>query len=273
MFVLNSKLINGDSMNISISSDSLNYGFSLFETIKLHSGELQLLSEHIDRLNNSLYCLKIEYKICKEKIKMDIDELIDALDIQNGAIKILVMENEATYHTLISYSNRVYERKSYEIGYRIMLSKFKTNESGIFTYHKTSNYANNIIALRNAKKIGFDEVIFENSKEYISEGSLSNIFIVKNNIVYTPSIESGILNGIMRAFVIKILQELNIEIIEKKLEYSELIDADELFLSNSLMNIMPVSLLNDKSYDISKYKIYKKIKKQLCLKLKEDYFG
>jgi len=273
MFIFNSKLINGNDINLSINSASLNYGFSLFETLKLCNSKPQLLKEHIDRLNNSMESLKMDYKVELKSIEADVEELISALDVEDGALKIMVLENEGCCNTLISYANRVYKDELYNNGYKVMLSEYKSNESAVFTYHKTSNYGNNIFALRHAKSKGFDEVIFDNSKGYVSEGSHSNIFLVKNNVAYTPNIESGILNGVMRELVITSLEDLNINIVEKKLLYSDFLEADEIFLSNSLMNVMPVSKLDEKSFDIKSYKTYKKIRKQLHLVLKEDYFG
>lgn len=272
MFIFDSKLVNGNYIDLSINSESLNYGFSIFETLKLYDGKAQLLKEHINRLNNSLSSLNINYKLDIEITANDIEELICTLDVTKGAIKIFVLENDGSYHTLISYSSRVYQAKLYKRGYKVILSQYRTNELSAFTYHKTANYGDNILALRDAKSKGYDEVIFRNSKDFISEGSLSNIFIVKDDTVYTPCIESGILDGIMRKFVIKILEDLDIEIIEKQISLEELENADEIFLSNSLMNIMPVSTLDAKTYSLDKFKIYKKIKKQLHLLLKEDYF-
>lgn len=273
MFIYNSKLINASDMSLSVNSAAINYGFSLFETIKLSNSKTEFLHEHINRLNNSLKSLNIDYGLDYESIKSDIYELICALDVEKGAIKIMVLENEGLYNTLITYSNRVYEDRLYRQGYKLMLSENKTNEFAVFTYHKTSNYGNNIFALRDAKSKGYDEVIFENTKGFISEGSLSNIFLVKDNIVYTPSIESGILAGIMRAKIIDALSKIDIKIVEKELLHSEFLEADEVFLSNSLMSIMPVSIIDEKKFDLRNYKMYKKIKKQLDLMLREDYFG
>ena len=215
MFVYNAKLINANDISLSINSMSLNYGFSLFETVKLFNSKGQMLNEHINRLNNSLKCLNIDHKLEINSIKASIEELICALEVENGAIKIMVVEDEGSFNTLISYSARIYKEKLYRLGYKITLSSFKSNESAPLTYHKTSNYGHNILALRDARTRGFDEAIFENSKGFISEGSLSNIFLVKDNIVYTPNIESGILNGLMRSLLISSLRVLDIELVEK----------------------------------------------------------
>lgn len=273
MFILNSKLINADNISIDINSSALNYGYSLFETVKIYKSSPQLLEEHIRRLNRSLKSLSMDYSLDTKDIYDDISELILSLEVESGAVKILVYESEGLYNTLISYSNRVYPKELYKRGYKIMLSPYKTNEHSIFTYHKTSNYGENILALRDAKARGYDEVIFKNFSGNISEGSLSNVFLVRDNIVYTSTIESGILAGVMRALVIDILKDMGIKIIEKNISYDELAAADEIFLSNSLMNIMPVSKLDGKIFDLDNYKIYGQIKKQLHLSLGEDYFG
>lgn len=273
MFILNSKLVNADQISLSINSASLNYAFSLFETVKIYCGNPQLLKEHIDRINNSLEILKIDYILDYDLTNSSVELLLSALDVDSGAVKILVFENDGIYHSLISYNNRVYDDKLYKSGYKITLSNYKSNESSIFTYHKSSNYGDNIFALRDAKAKGYDEVIFENSRGNISEGSLSNIFIVKDNLILTPPISSGILNGIMREKVIETIRKMDLDFFEKEISYNDLLEADEIFLTNSLMNMMPVISIDNNKFDLKSYNLFKKIRKQLHLTLEEDYCG
>ena len=94
-----------------------------------------------------------------------------------------------------------------------------------------------------------------NTHDHVAEGCVSNVFWVKDGVVYTPSMHCGILEGTARARVIKKCAEFQIPVQEGVYGLEELLSADELFLTNALMDIMPVSLLEDKNFDIGAYQV------------------
>ncbi|MBD7915211.1 aminotransferase class IV family protein, partial [Clostridium sp. Sa3CUN1] len=106
---------------------------------------------------------------------------------------------------------------------------------------KSINYLENILEREEAIKNGYDEVIFLNESGYLSEGSMSNIFIIKNNKIFTPDINQGLLPGIIRNFIVE-----RYNVIEKRITLEELFNADEIFITNSILGIMKISKIENK---------------------------
>lgn len=100
---------------------------------------------------------------------------------------------------------------------------------------------------KKSKKLGYDEPIFLNSRGLVTEGATSNIFIIVNNEIYTPKLSSGLLNGIIRQYIIS-----NYPVIETDIDLEFINKADEIFLTNSLFGVMPVSSLENKKTKITK---------------------
>jgi branched-chain amino acid aminotransferase len=136
----------------------------------------------------------------------------------------------------------------YKRGIRAMcVNGTRQNEYSPITGIKSINYLNHIIARLDAKGMGFDEAILMNTRDNIAEGVASNIFLVKDRALVTPSIESGILPGVTRGAIIEISRKLKMPLKEKAVTYKELINADEVFLTNSLVEVLPVVNIDRKT--------------------------
>ena len=138
-----------------------------------------------------------------------------------------------------------YPRWMFDIGLSANITGVQ-NEESIISRIKTLNYLPYILARDDAKDMGYDEAILTNTKGCITEGATSNIFIVKNNGLITPSEASGILPGITRGVIIEIAKKLKISVKEKLVSRRELLGADELFLTNSLAEVLPVTKVDSK---------------------------
>ena len=213
--------------------DGYQFGIGAFETIAVQNKIPILLEKHLKRLNNSLSFLKID-KIIDKKIVLD---YVKNIKKQNYALKIIVSEKNTIIKTR---ANPYINSKLYESGFNLKYSSILKNETSPFSYHKTLNYAENILEKRKAKIENVDDFIFINTKGFISEGSVCNIFFINNEKIYTPSISSGILPGIVRAYL---CESYNIE--EKEISPSNVEEMEECFVTNSLMGIMPVKRLGD----------------------------
>ena len=225
--------------------DGYSFGLGLFETILLYKGKPVFLDEHLARINKSI--TDLELKI--EKLKKD--EVFQYLNNNKNTpeyevLKIVLSEK----NRLFLKREYTYTEKDYQKGFSLNISEVRRNESSIFTFHKTLNYGDNILEKRKSKKLGYDEPIFLNSKNQITEGATSNIFVVVEDKIYTPKLSCGLLNGIVRQYIIS-----NYDVIESEIDLEFLDNADEIFLTNSLFGIMPVSNLEKKifkSQEISK---------------------
>ena len=213
--------------------DGFFYGRGCFETI-LISNQPVFLSEHLNRLNLGLMKLGIDKKISIDEVKEHISE-------NNCALKIMVSEKNTVYEM----RNIPYKEEHYEKGFSLKLSKVMRNESSHMTYLKSFNYYDNIIEKRNASREGYDEVIFLNTKGYVAEGAVSNIFFIKGERIITPKVKCGLLNGIIRE---KVIENFNDVIDEVEITYKKAMECDGAFITNSLMGIMWVNSFGDKKY-------------------------
>ena len=218
--------------------EGYSFGLGLFETILLYNEKPIFLDEHLARINKSI--TDLELKI--EKLKKD--EVFQYLNNNKNTLEYEVLK------IVLSEKNRIflkreytYTEKDYQKGFSLNISKVRRNESSIFTFHKTLNYGDNILEKRKSKKLGYDEPIFLNSKNQITEGATSNIFVVVEDKIYTPKLSYGLLNGIVRQYIIS-----NYDVIEEEIDLKFLNNADEIFLTNSLFGIMPVNNLEKKGF-------------------------
>lgn len=253
-----------------IHSPSLGYGLSLFETIKLKEGKPEFLAAHIQRINGSLKVLGSEKCLEILRVKKDIHQLTEAFAVKEGAIKLMVMDLGEGDHVLLTYSPRVYQPWVYEKGFSLRFAKSINDEQNVLTYHKTSNYGNKIIELRLGKQDLYDEVLFLNSQGCITEGATTNVFLVKEDKVYTPSQESGLLCGIMRQAVIELLRDMGKEVVVGTMEKDFYLGCKEVFVTNSLMWAMPVRQIENTRYDIRENHTASQMNKQLRGKLQNS---
>ncbi|TET42290.1 MAG: hypothetical protein E3J66_03830 [Dehalococcoidia bacterium] len=131
--------------------------------------------------------------------------------------------------------------EKYELGFKAVLSSARRNSQSPLSRLKSTCYLDNVLARMEAKAAGADEAILLNERGYLAEGSTSNIFLVSERILITPSLESGVLPGITREAVLEIAQALDIRTEEREVELRELTEADEALITNSILEIMPLT--------------------------------
>lgn len=207
----------------------------VFETILIKK-EAIFLEEHINRLNKSIDIMNLGEHIDTKFIKNFIKEE----KLKNIVLKIVVTEKNIVFSTReIKYS-----KEDYENGFKIKLSSVLRNPTSNMTYIKSLSYNENLYEYNKANKEGFNEVIFLNIYDNIAEGATSNIFIIKDKKIYTPMISDGILQGVVRNWVIE-----NFKVCEKHLNKKDLYSADEVFITNSVLGIMKVVQFEEKKYN------------------------
>ena len=239
---------NSDKVNL---DDGVFFGRGVFETI--YSGEkLVFLKEHINRLKSSMELLYM-----KELEEEMLINFLNSNKFIEGALKILVTDK----NIIITQRKSPYNEESYKKGFNITYSNVLRNSTSLLTSIKSTNYIENILEKQKASKNGYNDVVFFNEKGFVSETSWANIFIVKDNKIVTPHKNDGLLGGIIRNWIL-----VNFDVCEKSITKEELENADEVFLTNSLMGIMSVNKLNnikfrlrDKSEIITE--AYEKVKK------------
>ncbi|HEX79083.1 MAG TPA: hypothetical protein G4O19_02890 [Dehalococcoidia bacterium] len=134
----------------------------------------------------------------------------------------------------------------YKSGFKAIVSQLTRYSGSPLAGIKSANYLENMLAKREAIGAGADEAIRINDRGFIAEAIMSNIFFIAGDILMTPSPESGILPGITREAVIELAGRLGIVTIERHFTMAELIGADEAFLTNSLIEVMPLTSIDGK---------------------------
>ena len=236
------------------------YGDSLFETIHTNGTEIQFLSEHLDRLRKGMDALEmIVPSGFKEKIKTDITFLINKNKAFAGnRIRLSVFRNEGGLYTptdnTISYliessplknDHYVLNRKGLKIGVYGQMRK----TYNFLSRYKTGNSLPFILAGNYRKKMKLDECILLNEKGNLVESLSSNLFLVRNGILLTPSIESGGISGIMKEQIIECASALNITVFDDcDLTQEDLLEADEIFLTNAVSGIQWVVAYQERRY-------------------------
>ncbi|MCK5779981.1 MAG: aminotransferase class IV [Psychrilyobacter sp.] len=253
--ISNDKFILAEDYHIDLE-DGLLYGYGVFETILVENKKAIYLEGHYNRMISSLARLDIEFEMSLTKLEMFLDMYIKKNELDKTIIRITVFKNKNSSDILITNREFSYKKSKYRDGFKMEISEFKRNTHSLLANVKSVNYLENIYALRAAKAIGSDEVVFLDTQNHISEGATSNLFFIKDGIIHTPSKECGILEGIIRSKIIDlVMTNKHLTIKQGFFSLRDLLNADEVFLTNSIMGIMPVSKIAHTTYNLSKYYI------------------
>lgn len=209
------------------------FGKSVFETI-LYLNKPVFLEEHLKRLKEGMSVLKLA-----PLEEGELKAFLKKLQIKNKALKIMV----TPLNIVITKRDIPYTKEDFNKGMNLTLSSVIRNSTSRLTSIKSTCYIENILEKQKAKLEGFDDALFINEKGYLAETSCSNIFIVKNNRILTPKSDNGLLRGIIREWIMK-----NFVVEECNLTYYDLKDAEEVFITNSLMGVMKVNKIDKFTY-------------------------
>lgn len=254
---INGKFIDMVDARISIFDRGFLYGDGVFETMRSYAGVIFKLEEHLERLFGALGLLKIKAPHSKKYLTDAIYENLTVNGLKSANIRVSVTRGEGILGigyrdefvpntVIVAKELKEYPDWMYLKGISAKVVDVRQNEHSPVPKIKSLNFLNYILARQSAKEKGFDEAILMNTTNYIAEASTSNVFSVNRGRIVTPSLNSGVLPGITRGAIIKIAKRMRLDIEEDKVPYVELLDADEIFLTNSLVEILPVTKLDSK---------------------------
>ncbi|MAV61526.1 MAG: branched chain amino acid aminotransferase [Gammaproteobacteria bacterium] len=261
--------------NVHILSHTLHYGTGVFEGVRAYETSagpaIFRLEEHTKRLFDAAEKINIKIPFSEDEINNVQCEVLNKNNLDEGYIRpIVYLGNEGlglrAKDLSVNVAIAAWEWPSYmdpqakKNGISVIKSSHRQYENPLHSGHKIiGTYFSNTMALHEAIDNGADEAIMMDKNGFISEGSGENIFLVKNNIVFTPTIDHC-LNGITRQSVIQIANDFDIEVSEKNIKFEELVDADEAFFTGTAVEITPVTTLNGKYINNGKRgKITKKL--------------
>ena len=252
---LNGSLIPRSGAKISPFDFGFLYGYALFESMRAYSGRVFRLNRHLDRLNRSAEMIGLN--LPDVELEKAVYDTLEANSLTDARIRLTVSlgEGEATpdpstcknptvFITASSYVPMLDE--AYKKGFSAVVLQIRRNRTSPLSQVKSANYLDMMLARGQAKSAGVDEALLLNEQGYVAEGSTSNVFIVTADKIITPSLDSGILPGVTREVVLELALSLGIGVEERLVEPEELYQADEVFLTNSVIEIMPLVEGNSK---------------------------
>ena len=261
------EILSVEKASVSIMDHGFMYGVGLFETIKVVRGNPVLLEEHLIRLKNGLGSVYVQWNYTVEKVREAIIKTLEANNLKDAVIRLNVTAGVAEWgmptESYVQPSTIIYARPlpptSVEPKEACILEIKRNTPEGPVRL-KSHHYLNNLLAKRELiGKPKNTEGIFLTENGYIAEGIISNVFWVKDGKVFTPSISTGILNGIMRQLVIHLLRLLKIEVEEGLYSEDELLNSDEVIFTNSVQEVAPVNKIDSNMYDGTNGPIFKKL--------------
>lgn len=245
----NGKIENYDKPLISLTDAGLLYGHGLFETLLIHNSKPILWEEHISRMMKSAGEFKIGISYNNEELLHGVLDLIKLNSIEQGSIRITVTGSGSMFITC--KKGKPYDDRLYNEGVSLTIIKDKrVNSKAWLINHKTISYMEKLLIKGQQAAAGFFDAVLLNEKGNVAECCVSNVFCVKDAVIYTPPVSAGILPGVVRGLICKLVQNTHLRIEEMDFTPEFLTNSQEIFLTNSLMGIMPVKNIDNCSFPV-----------------------
>ncbi len=255
MFIyVNGQIVKKEDARISPFDHGFMYGLGVFETFRIYDGHPFLLDDHLTRIQNGLDMLNISFSITRNDVLPILSQLLKAngyrdayvrLNISAGIGDVGLQVEPYTNPTIIMYMKPIPTFSEEKVCKTLQVRR-NTPEGPIRL--KSHHYLNNILGKQEIGHQPNVEGIFLTKEGFVAEGIVSNVFWAKDGTVYTPSLETGILNGVTRLFIIDLLRSWGVDVQEGYYSLQQLKEADEIFLTNSIQEIVPVCRLDGDVY-------------------------
>jgi branched-chain amino acid aminotransferase len=262
MINFNGTLVSQDA-NIVVQNRGFLYGDAVFETVKIVNSKVLFLEDHYFRLMSSMRVIRMEIPMnfTMEYLEGQIVSLVKNNGLESSArARITIYRNEGGYYlpqnntisfliSAVSVENTLYalDEKEYEVDLYKDFYVTKHLLSSIKTTNRLINVTGSIYASEN----GLDNCILLNDSKNVVEALQGNVFMLKGNVLVTPPVSEGCLNGVMRKQILKIAQNLKgIEVIEEVISPFDIQKADELFVTNVIKGVQPITKYRKKEFSI-----------------------
>ncbi len=249
---VNGKLCERDDAKISVFDHGLFYGDGVFEGIRIYSGKVFRLREHIDRLYESARHILLEIPLGREQMAQAVLDTVKANAKKDGYIRLVVTRGAGSLgldpnkcsnpQTIIIVDDiSLYPAEFYEKGLRVLTaSVIRNHPNALNPRIKSLNYLNNILGKIEADRAGCQEAIMLNHNGEVAECTADNIFVVKHGILRTPHLVAGILEGVTRNAIIELARQAKIPVQEMALTRHDVYSADEAFLTGTGAEVAPI---------------------------------
>lgn len=255
---LNGQFIEEKEASLSPFDHGFLYGIGVFETFRLYEGRPFLIEWHLERLERAAKDLQIKHRITKEELTDMLDNLLRLNHIEDGNARVRLNISAGistkgftaqTYEnpTVLCFVNPLNpENLPVQKEGKVLTIRRNTPE-GQYRL-KSHHYLNNMYAKQELGNDPWYEGIFLTEDGAVAEGIISNIFWSKGKCIYTPSLDTGILDGVTRRFVIEKMEKLGAEVKTGRFRLESLLTADEAWMTNSVLEIVPFSKIEEAAF-------------------------
>lgn len=249
---ISGKLFDKEDAKISVYDHGLLYGDGVFEGIRSYGGKVFRLEAHLKRLWDSAKAIWLTIPMSRETLAAAVYDTLRVNNIADGYIRLVVTRGAGTLGLdpnrtsdpqviIITDHIALYPREMYEKGLEIVtVSVVRNHPAAMSPRIKSLNYLNNILAKIEGLQAGCVEALMLNTKGEVAECTGDNVFLVRDGVLLTPPNEAGILEGVTRQAVIELARETGHEVREIALTKHDVYIADEMFLTGTAAEVIPV---------------------------------
>lgn len=228
-----------EKARLPVTEEGFLYGLGLFETIRIEDGIPLFLEEHLTRLFTACRMIQLHPSQNRKKMREGIQQLISKRGLVLGRMRLNVIP---CHFFITAQEGLPYKTKDYQEGLSACILPERRRKNSLLSRIKSFSFLENILGRRWALARGAREGLFLNEEGHLCEGSISNLFFLYQGRWVTPALDQGLLPGVTRGLVLELLKtEGNVEGEQRDLKKEDLYQAEEAFLTNSLMEIMPLT--------------------------------
>lgn len=257
--------LNGDYLplkkaQISVTDYGFLFGYGLYETMRVYEGNFFRLDQHLKRFQSSTETLQI--RVDSGEIKKAVIETVRRNSLKSARVRVTVTPGSGSLTpdprtcvrptiliTAAQYTP--YPVNIYQKGFRAIISSIRRNSQSTLPNMKTTCFLESLLARQQARDAGVDDALLLNDRGLLAEASSSNVFLFTRGLLKTPKLGSGLLPGITRDIVLELSNQLGVKSQETDIRLEELMEADEAFLTNSLIELMPLTEVNGRKIGLA----------------------
>jgi branched-chain amino acid aminotransferase len=255
---LNGSLVPRSKAHISVADHGFLYGYGLFETMRAYNGKIFLLERHIKRLSGSAEVIGLGEKLAGIDLGKACRDTLEANKLREARVRLTVTNGESDALTWTDAGGKPtvvvtarpytpFSAEKYGEGFRVGIASVRRCRQSVVASMKSVNYLASVMARREAAGHGLDEALLLNDDGYIAEGGGCNVFFVRDSRLVTPALNSGILPGVTREVVMELAASLGIETSQGTVGIGVIRKCDEAFVTNAMIEVMPVTEVRDES--------------------------
>ncbi len=252
---LNGELVAAADARISVHDAGFTHAAGLFETMRAMNGRVLYLGEHLERMQASANALGMGVQIDANAIAAGIDALLQANELTDSRLRLVATPGhiprpgsddpgELTPTCLITAGPlAAYPPELYQNGMRVCICPYRQNAKDPLAGHKTLAYLPRLLAMKAAAERRCNEALWFNTDLRLAEGSVCNVFIIEGESLITPPLDTPVLPGVTRAKIIEIAKANDVVVSEEEIIIERLLAATEVFLTGSVLQVMPVTAI------------------------------